>query len=74
MPGPEHPAAHARVARSVMPDGPELSPSQRAAPVTDRAAGDDGQPPDFLAPRLNRPAVPGLIALTGALAFALARW
>jgi hypothetical protein len=74
MPGLEHPAADARAARSVMPDDAEIPPSQRGAPVTDRAAGDDGRPPGFLASRLNRPTVPGLIALAGALAFALARW
>jgi hypothetical protein len=73
MPGPEHPAARVRVAQSVAPDGPELSPSPRLAPGTGRVAGDDIPTPGS-GSRLNQPVVPGLIALAGALAFALARW
>jgi hypothetical protein len=54
-----------------MPDGPELFPLAGAA---DHAPHDDGQPPPARpASWLNRPAVPGLIALGAALAFALAR-
>jgi hypothetical protein len=58
MPGQEHPAAHARVADSVMPDGP-----QSAVP-----------PSRSLASRTNRPAVAGLIATLAAVAFTLVRW
>jgi hypothetical protein len=50
-----------------MLDDPELSRSEGAT---------SGAPGDYspLVPLLNRPVVPGLIALAGALAFALARW
>ena len=58
MPGQEHPAAHARVADSVMPDGP-----QSAVP-----------PSRSLASRTNRPAVAALIATLAAVAFTLVRW
>jgi hypothetical protein len=73
MPGPEYPAARERVARPATPDGPEPFVLQRAAPAKDRVLRDDS-PPGAPASRLNRPVVPGLIALIGALAFALARW
>jgi hypothetical protein len=73
MPGPERLAARARVERPVMPGGPGLSPPGGAATATDRPPG-EGSPPPPLASRANRPIVPGLIALIGALGFALARW
>src|SRR6516165_9660714 len=58
MPGQEHPAAHARVAGSVLPDG-----SQPAVP-----------PSRSLASRTNRPAVAALIATLAAVAFTGVRW
>ena len=58
MPGQEHPAAHARIADSVMPEGP-----QSAVP-----------PSRSLASRTNRPAVAALIATLAAVAFTLVRW
>ena len=58
MPGQEHPAARARVADSVMPDGP-----QSASP-----------PSRSLAALTNRPAVAALIAELAAVAFTLVRW
>ena len=58
MPGQEHPAAHARVAGSVLPDG-----SQPAVP-----------PSRSLASRTDRPAVAALIATLAAVAFTLVRW
>ena len=73
MPGPERLAARAGVERPVIPDGPGLSPPGGAATATDRPPG-EGSPPPPLASRTNRPIVPGLIALIGALGFALARW
>jgi hypothetical protein len=58
MPGQEHPAARARVADSVMPDGPQSStPPSRS-----------------LAARTNHPAVAALIATLAASAFTLVRW
>ena len=58
MPGQEHPAARARVADSVMPDGPQsaIPPSRSLAATT------------------NRPAVAALIATLAAAAFTLVRW
>lgn len=58
MPGQEHPAAHARVAGSVMPDARESA----------------GPPPGSLASRTNRPAAAALIATLAAVAFTLVRW
>src|SRR5215470_7847088 len=58
MPGQEHPAAHARVADSAVPDAPESA----------------GPPPGWLASTTNRPAAAALIATLAALAFTLARW
>jgi hypothetical protein len=58
MSGQEHPASRARVADSVMPDGP-----RSAAP-----------PSRSLAVRTNRPAVAALIATLAAAAFTLVRW
>ena len=67
MPGQEHPAARARVADSVVPDGPE------SQPITPPRA--PGRPPSrSLASRTNRPAVAALIATLAAVAFTLARW
>jgi hypothetical protein len=54
--------------------GPDLVPPRGPAPAAERALGGDSPPPGLPASRLNRPAVPGLIALAGALVFALARW
>ncbi len=62
MPGQEDPAARARVAEPVMPDGPE-------------SAGPAGAPPSrSLASRTNRPAAAALIATLAATAFTLVRW
>src|SRR5580704_19680006 len=58
MPGQEHPAARARVADSVMPDGPQSSTA----------------PSRSLAARTNHPAVAALIATLAASAFTLVRW
>ena len=76
MPGQEHLAARARVAKSVTPDGPEFS-RQAGAPAAMSSGPDDGtgaSPSRSLASRTNRPAVAGLMATLAALAFALARW
>ena len=76
MPGQEHLAARARVAESVMPDGPEFA-RPPAAPIATSSGPDagTGPPPSrSLASRTNRPAVAALIATLAALAFALARW
>jgi hypothetical protein len=76
MPGQEHPAARARVAESVMPDGPE-SARRSGVPVTTSSGPDavTGSPPSrSLASRTNRPAVAALVAALAALAFTLARW
>ena len=76
MPGQERLTARTRVAKSVMPDGPESS-RLTGAPV-DTSSGPDagtGAPPSrSLASRTNRPAVAALIATLAALAFTLARW
>ncbi|MGH3180594.1 MAG: hypothetical protein ACRDOE_01590, partial [Streptosporangiaceae bacterium] len=76
MPGREYPETRARVAESVMPDGPESSRSAGAAtaPGSDASGGTGATPAPSLASRTNRPAVAGLIATLAALAFALARW
>ena len=62
MPGQEHPAAHARVADSVVPDGPQPPPAPTVPPSRS------------LASRTNRPAVAALIATLAAVAFTLVRW
>ena len=76
MPGQEYLAARARVAKSVMPDGPEFTTP--TAPPTATSSGQDAgtgaPPPRSLASMTNRPAVAALIAALAALAFALARW
>ena len=75
MPGHKQSVSRARVARSVMPQGPEVT-SPRA--VTDRdqaeSSGTDVPPLRGLATRMDRPVVAGLIALLAALAFTVARW
>ena len=76
MPGQEHLAARARVAASVMPDGPEFT-TPAGGPATTSSGPDagTGAPPSrSLASRTDRPAVAALIATLAALAFALARW
>jgi hypothetical protein len=76
MPGQEHPAARARAAQSVMPDGPE-STTPAAPPTVGGSSGPDagtGAPPRSLASMTNRPAVAALIATLAALALVLARW
>jgi hypothetical protein len=76
MPGQEHLAARARVAKSVMPDGPEFA-RPAGSPAATSSGPDDGTgaPPSRpLASRTNRPAVAALIAALAALAFTLARW
>ena len=76
MPGQEHLAARARVAESVMPDGPEFTRPAAAPAATSSGpdAGTGAPPSRSLASRTNRPAVAALIATLAALAFALARW
>ncbi len=76
MPGQEHLAARARVARSVTPNGPEFTTPARGPAATSSGpdAGTGAPPSGSLASRTNRPAVAALIATLAALAFALARW
>jgi hypothetical protein len=76
MPGQEHPAARARVADSVMPDGPESAGRADAPAGAGRGApsGASAPPSRSLASRTNRPAVTALIATLAAVAFTLARW
>jgi hypothetical protein len=76
MPGQEHLAARARVAESVMPDGPEFArPAGAPAAAGSGPDAETGAPPSrSLASRTNRPAVAALIATLTALAFTLARW
>jgi len=76
MPGQEHLAARARVAQSVMPDGPEsITPAAGPAIASSGPDAGTGAPPArSLASRTNRPAVAALVATLAALAFALARW
>ncbi len=59
MPGQEHLAARARVAESVMPDGPEFARPAGAPAATSSGPEDGtGAPPSrSLASRTNRPAV-----------------
>ena len=76
MPGQEHLAARARVAKSVTPDGPGFTPPAGApvAPSSGPDAGTGAPPSRSLASRTNRPTVAALIATLAALAFTLARW
>ena len=75
MPGQEDPAAHARVAESVMPDDPESAGRADGRSAASSAPGGAGAPPSgSLASRTNRPAAAGLIAALAAVAFTLARW
>ncbi len=69
MPGQEHLAARARVARSVMPDGPEFTtPAWGPATTSSGPDAGTGAPPSrSLASRTNRPAVAALIATLAAL-------
>ncbi len=76
MPGQEHLTTRARVAKSVMPDGPECT-VPAGAPVGTSSVPDPGNgvpPSGSLASRTNRPVMAALIATLAALAFALARW
>ena len=73
MPGQEDPAARARVAESVMPDGPETAGPCRSA-ASSAPSGAGAPPSGSLASRTNHPAVAGLIATLAATAFTLARW
>lgn len=88
MPGQERPEAHARVAESDAPDGPESArladiPAPADTPAaaasstatgTYGAHGVSARPAGSLAAGTDRPAVAGLISLLGAAAFAVARW
>jgi hypothetical protein len=70
MPGQELVVARARIAKAVMPGGPELGlPGARGA-----AGGSEPPEPRSLLTRTDRPIIPGLIALLAALAFVLVRW
>jgi hypothetical protein len=77
MPGQDHLPPQARVAASAAPDGPELS---APAEVDTGAPGEASpRPPDSPAPRTlvsrtDRPVLPAVIGLLGALGFTLARW
>lgn len=58
-----------------MPDGPELTTPAGVPPASGAPGGGTSpQPSRSLLSRTDRPAVAGLIALLGALAFALVRW
>ncbi len=73
MPGQEHGAARARIAESVVPDGP--GPAEALAGASSGPDGEPGTAPSrSLAARTNRPALSGVIAALGAVAFALIRW
>ena len=76
MPGQEHVPARPRDAESAMPDGQEpVPPSGAPVPATSGAPrGTDLRPDRPRTSGIDHPAVPGLIALLAALAFALARW
>jgi hypothetical protein len=66
--------ARRQVAASVMPDGPEVpSGTSRVIAATGDSAGTSPPPPPTTG-WTDSPAVAGLIALVGALGFALARW
>jgi hypothetical protein len=64
MPGQDYASACGSAAESEMPDGPDTASAVGPAP----------QPPSGPVPRLDHPAVPGLMTLLAALAFVLARW
>ncbi len=76
MPGHKHVMTRARVANSVVPEGPKAAgPAGRAASVA--SSGPEGTGPRLsrtLVTATDRPAVAGLVSLLAALAFALARW
>ena len=73
MPGQEHGAARARIAESVMPDGP--GPAEAPAATSSGADSEASAGPSrSLASRADRPALAGAMALLAALAFALVRW
>ena len=76
MPGQEDPATRARVAESVMPDGPESAgPAGAPASTAPGSTAPASAPPSrSLASRTNRPAAAALIATLAATAFTLARW
>ena len=75
MPGQERPAARARVAESVMPDGPGSAGQADARPAGRGALTGASEPPSgSLAARTNRPAVATLIDTLAAVAFTLVRW
>ena len=74
MPGQEDPAAHARVAESVMPDDPESAGRADGRSAASAPSGAGAPPSGSLASRTNRPAAAGLIATLAAVAFTLARW
>jgi hypothetical protein len=76
MPGHKHVMSHEQVARSVVPDGPEV-----ARPAGD-AAATPGSAPGGTSPRLSgsvtartdRPVIAAVLALLAALGFTVARW
>ncbi len=73
MPGQEHGAARARIAESVMPDGP--GPAEAPAATSSGADSEASAAPSrWLASRTDRPALAGAMAVLAALAFALVRW
>jgi hypothetical protein len=74
MPGQDYASACGWVVGSVMPDGPDGATTGGVARGEGGGPGGTApRPPGGPASRLDRPAVPGLIALLAALAFVLAR-
>src|SRR5580704_10779986 len=73
MPGQELVVPRARVAQTVMPDGPELPRPGGVITPVGPAGGGDRRGPGSLLTRTDQPIVPCLIALVAALTFVLAR-
>jgi hypothetical protein len=69
MSGEENPAARARVAESIVPEG-----AAGAGDTREPADVAGAPPPGSLAARANRPAAAAVIAALAALAFTLVRW
>jgi hypothetical protein len=72
MSGEENPAARARVAESIVPEGAADAGDTRGSREPADVAG--APPPGSLAARANRPAAAAVIAVLAALAFTLVRW
>jgi hypothetical protein len=72
MSGEENPAARARVAESIVPEGAADAGDLRGSREPADVAG--APPPGSLAARANRPAAAAVIAVLAAVAFTLVRW